>query len=242
MARARVLIIEDDASIRAGLVSALRASGYAPLDAADGTRGLALALGDAIDLVLLDLMLPGLAGTALLAELRRARPTLPVICVTARGEPAERVAGLRAGADDYIVKPFGIDELLARIEAVLRRSAERPAPRERFVVAGRRVDLGRREITTPAGATRAIPQREGELLAYLAASAGRAISRDELLERVWRLDPRGGSTRSVDMAVARLRELMDDDAAEPVVIRTVRGKGYALAELERNGAPDGAAP
>ncbi|MAY73635.1 MAG: DNA-binding response regulator, partial [Phycisphaerae bacterium] len=236
MARGRVAIIEDDASIRAGLAAALRSAGYASVEAGDVASGIRAALADGVDLVLLDLMLPASAaavatadgpadGLGALREIRRTRPTLPVICVTARGEPEERVAGLDLGADDYIVKPFGVAELLARVNAVLRRSAERSAPTERFRVAGRSIDLGLREARTPSGAINAIPQRESELLAYLASAAGRAVSREELFQRVWGVEGRGGSMRAVDMAVARLRELLEDDASAPEVIRTVRGKG-----------------
>lgn len=231
MPRARVLIIEDDSAIRAGVAEALRLTGYHIDTAADGQAGLELALGLGIDLVLLDLMLPKLDGLDVLRELRRARPTLPVICLTARGEAEDRVRGLKLGADDYVVKPFGLEELLARVEAVLRRSAERPRPVERFTVAGRRIDLARREVATESGETRQLAEREADVLAYLASNPGRAISREELLERVWGLDPRGMQTRTVDMAVARLREHLGDDAARGEVIATVRGKGYMLGTI-----------
>ncbi|MEL7474416.1 MAG: response regulator transcription factor, partial [Planctomycetota bacterium] len=143
-------------------------------------------------------------------------------------------------ADDYIVKPFSASELLARIEAVLRRSAERPKTVRRLDLNGRVVDFDRRELTLESGAKTTLPQLEADLLAYLAANPGRAVSRDELLQRVWGVDPRGMQTRTVDMAVARLRDALNDDASDPEVICTVRAKGYMLAE-QRQGATNGVA-
>ncbi|MEM1186011.1 MAG: response regulator transcription factor [Planctomycetota bacterium] len=224
----RVLVIEDEPSIRKGVADALSAGGYTPLTESDGQAGLDTALAGSVDLVLLDLMLPGLDGTEVLNRIRAARPGLPVICVTAMGEPADRVRGLRLGADDYIVKPFGIEELLARIEAVLRRSSERPQTAGVISAAGRRVDLDNRTVTLSDGAVRTMTQREAEVLAYLVARAGKPVSRDELLTRVWGLDPRGVTSRTVDMAIARLREHLGDDASASEIIRTVRGRGYAF--------------
>jgi len=126
MAARKILVIEDDAAIRRGIVDALRFHSFEPLEAGNGNDGLKLALGSECDLILLDLILPGMLGLDILKELRQARPTLPVIILTAKGEEADRIQGLKLGADDYMVKPFSIRELLARIEAVLRRSPERP--------------------------------------------------------------------------------------------------------------------
>jgi two-component system alkaline phosphatase synthesis response regulator PhoP len=223
-----ILVVEDDAAIRRGVVDMLRYSGYGVHEAADGRAGLDLALAVDADLVLLDIMMPAMDGMTVLTELRKARPGQPVIFLTARGEEEDRVRGLRLGADDYIVKPFGIDELMARIEAVLRRSPARPTRRESLTIAGRAIDFDRREAVLPSGVRRTLTEREAEVIGYLAANAGRAVSRDELLQRVWGLDPRGTHTRTVDMTIARLRESLDDDPAEPKVIQTVRGKGYML--------------
>ena len=224
-----VLVVEDDAAIRRGLVDALRFAGYEVHEAADGASGLDLALAASPDLVLLDVILPKLDGFTVLERLRKARPTLPVILVTARGAEPDRVHGLRGGADDYVVKPFSATELLARVEAVLRRSAARPQPVATIDVAGRRVDFERREVRVADGAPRPLSEKETEILRYLAANAGRAISREELLRSVWGLDPRGVTTRTVDMHVARLREKLGDDPEHPEVIATVRAKGYMLA-------------
>jgi DNA-binding response OmpR family regulator len=225
-----VLVVEDDAAIRRGLCDVLRFGGYGVLEAADGEAGLDLAVSAEIDLVLLDVLLPRLDGFGVLAKLRAARPTLPVILVTAKGAESDRVQGLRGGADDYVVKPFSAKELLARVEAVLRRSASRPTDVGAVDVAGRRVDFERREVRVDGGEPRQLSEREAELLRYLAANAGRVVTRDELLRNVWRLDPRGVETRAVDMHVARLREKLGDDADAPRVVVTVRGKGYMLAK------------
>jgi DNA-binding response OmpR family regulator len=229
MSTRRVLVVEDDAAIRRGIVDALRFGGFEPLERADGPTGLEAALSADLDVVLLDVMLPGLDGFAVLERVRRARPRLPVIMVTARGAETDCVNGLRSGADDYVVKPFGAKELLARVEAVLRRSAERPTNVATLAVGGRSIDFERREVTLPGGETRVLSDKEAATLRYLASSPGRAVSRDELLQSVWGLDPRGLHTRTVDVHVARLREKLGDDPAAPSVVVTVRSKGYMLA-------------
>lgn len=229
MALARVLVVEDDAAIRRGLCDSVRFAGYAVQEAPDGKAGLDAALTGEVDLVLLDILMPKMDGLTVLKEIRRSKPALPVILLTAKGEEADRVRGLRDGADDYVVKPFSAAELLARIEAVLRRTPERPQSISRTVISGRQVDLERREVTLPDGERVVLSEREADVLAYLIRNPGRAITRDELLNRVWGLDPRGMHTRTVDMAVARLRELLRDDPANPSVIVTVRAKGYMLA-------------
>lgn len=230
MSKGLILVVEDDEAIRRGVADALRFHGYTVHEARDGCEGLDMALSIDADLVLLDIMMPEMDGLEVLGELRKARPGAPVIFLTARGESADRVAGLRLGADDYVVKPFGVDELVARVEAVLRRSAERPAGAPALRIAGVTVDFDRREAVLGDGSRCALSQREAEVLQFLAASRGRAVSREELLGKIWGLDPRGVHTRTVDMAVARLREHLGDDAREPRMILTVRGKGYMLAD------------
>jgi len=227
-----VLVIEDDDAIRAGVVDALTFAGYTALEAATGDDGLARVRDADCDVVLLDLILPGADGLDILRVIRRERPTLPVIVLTARGAEDDRVAGLRLGADDYVVKPFSVKELLARIQAVLRRSPERPDDLARVPVPGGEADLARREVRFDDGGRADLSEREADLLRYLAANRGRAIARDEILTRVWRLDPRGLATRTIDMHVARLREKLRDDPTEPTVILTVRGTGYMFADRE----------
>jgi DNA-binding response OmpR family regulator len=228
-----VLVVEDDPAIRRGLVDALQFAGYTVLACEDGDDGMQTALGAELDLIVLDVMLPGRDGFEILAEVRRARPQLPVILVTARGAEQDRVHGLKTGADDYVVKPFSSKELLARVEAVLRRSAERPSDVGRVEVAGRAIDFERREIERPDQSRVQLSEREADLLRYLVQNRGRAIARSEILERVWGLPPGGdSSTRAVDMHIVNLRGKLADPSDAPQVVLTVRGKGYMLAQGE----------
>lgn len=233
MSRTTVLVIEDDASIRRGLVDALSFAGYSVLQCGDGGKAVPTALENEIDLVLLDVMLPGRDGFSILGELRKAKPTLPVIMVTARGAEGDRVRGLSDGADDYVVKPFSAKELLARVEAVLRRSPERPSDVHALRFGEVSVNLDRREITQADGAIDTLSEREADILRYLASNADRAVDRDELLQRVWGLDPKNIETRTVDMHIARLREKLGD--SDGSIVRTVRGKGYMLARSKALG-------
>jgi DNA-binding response OmpR family regulator len=229
MDRKQILVVEDDAAIRRGLVDALGFAGYATLEASEGAAGLAAALGSDCDLLLLDLVLPGRDGLTILREIRTARSPLPVIVLTARGAEDDRVRGLGLGADDYVVKPFSIKELLARIEAVLRRSPGRPPAVRRIPFEGGLADLERHEVRFDDGGRCELSEREWQLLQYLACHAGRAVSRDEVLARVWGLNPAGITTRTIDMHIARLREKLRDDPGPPRIVLTVRGQGYMLA-------------
>ena len=229
MTQQQILTIEDDAAIRRGIVDALHFAGYGTLEAARGDRGLELARAAQFDLLLLDLVLPGGDGFEILREVRRLRPTLPVIILTARGEESDRVRGLRDGADDYVVKPFSVKELLARVEAVLRRSPQRPLDLAQVRIPGGRIDLDRREVQFDDGGREELSEREAELVRYLAAHNGRAIAREEILANVWRINPKGLPTRTIDMHVARLREKLGDDPASPAILLTVRGKGYMFS-------------
>jgi DNA-binding response OmpR family regulator len=221
-----ILTVEDDHAIRRGIVDALRYVGYGVLEAGHGDLGHEMAVRQTYDLLLLDLVLPGRCGLEILRAVRATRPQQPVIILTARGEERDRVEGLRAGADDYVVKPFSVKELLARVEAVLRRTPSRPSDVDVVSVVGGEADFARREIRFGDGSRSELSEREVELLRYLANNAGRAIGRDELLSNVWRISPDGLPTRTIDMHVARLREKLRDDPADPAVLLTVRGKGY----------------
>ncbi|MCB9886560.1 MAG: response regulator transcription factor [Planctomycetes bacterium] len=232
MANKVVLVVEDDTAIRRGLVDTLRHAGYEPIACADGEEGLATALSAQLDLVILDVVLPKRDGFSILTEIRRTRPQLPVILVTARGAETDRVHGLQTGADDYVVKPFSSRELLARVEAVLRRSAERPTDVGRVVLSGRTVDFERREVGHGDGSRVQLSERESELLQYLVRNAGRAISRTEILQRVWGLASGDLATRTIDMHIVKLREKLNDQAERPQILVTVRGKGYMLAAGE----------
>jgi two-component system alkaline phosphatase synthesis response regulator PhoP len=223
MERPRILVVEDDRSIREGIADALAFHGYSVVQAERGDIGIEKALHGDCALVLLDLVLPVADGLAVLREIRKAKPTLPVIVLTARGEENDRVRGLQSGADDYVVKPFSVRELLARVDAVLRRSPERPSDVTRIAIPGGEVDLATREVRF-ADARDELSERETELLRYLAVNPGRIVSRDELLSRVWGVNPRSIETRTVDMTVARLRDKLRD--AEGTLLVTIRGKGY----------------
>lgn len=231
MSKRCILVVEDDSAIRRGVVDALTFAGYGTLQSGDGTEAERLATSATLDLILLDLVLPRQGGFEILKAVRATRPTLPVIILTARGDESERVTGLRLGADDYVVKPFSIRELLARVEAVLRRSPERPQPVGQVPIPNGMADLARCEVRFDDGTRCDLSEREVELLRYLAANPDRTISRDEILQRIWRLDPRHVETRTIDVHVANLRSKLRDPGDQPRVILTVRGKGYMLGQM-----------
>jgi DNA-binding response OmpR family regulator len=228
----RILVIEDDDAIRRGVVDVLQFEGYRTLEASCGTTGLEMALSSQYDLMLLDLVLPGHDGLDILEKVHAEMPTLPVIIMTARGDEADRIRGLRLGADDYVVKPFSVKELSARIEAVLRRSPERPLDVVELTLPQGTANLQQQIVQFDDGQCVQISERETAILAYLSGHAGRPISRDELLSRVWRINPRGVQSRTIDMHIARLREKLRDDPNDPSIIQTIRGKGYMYAAGE----------
>ncbi len=230
MSQQRILVVEDDSAIRQGLVDALQFQGYQTYDIGRGDQGLEMARSVDCDLIVLDLVLPGGDGLDILREVRALRPTLPVIILTALGKESQRIQGLRLGADDYVVKPFSVAELLARIETVLRRSPERPSDVREVVFPGGRIDLDRCEVRLDDGRRVELPERERDLLRYLVQNAGRAISRDEILSRVLLIDPCWVPTRTIDVHIGRLREKLGDDSSSPSLILTVHGKGYMFAK------------
>ncbi len=229
MKERKIAVIEDEPAIRRGLCDVLRAGGYTAIEAADGEAGVELAREPGVLLVLLDLMLPKMDGMDVLREIRNSHPTLPIIILTARGEETDRVRGLKSGADDYVVKPFSARELLARVEAVLRRSAERPTAVRRIQIGETLVDFQRREITFADGERRSLSEMEAGIFEYLASNAGRVITREELLARVWGIMADASDTRAVDMHVTRLRSKLSGAGTENIEwISTVRGRGYML--------------
>ncbi|HEY8506188.1 MAG TPA: response regulator transcription factor [Gemmataceae bacterium] len=228
MTKARIVVVEDEPAIRRGVADALRLSGYDVAEAGDGIAGRRAALGEGVDLVLLDLLLPRRDGLEVLADVRRECPARPVIILTARGGEEDRVRGLQMGADDYVVKPFSARELLARVEAVLRR-AQPPREEVHHVAIGRGViDLGRREVRWPGGERQELSETETALLRFLIANRERAVTREELIGRVWGISCEGLETRAVDMHVARLRAKLRDPSGRetPEAIVTVRARGY----------------
>lgn len=218
-------MVEDERALREGLVDLLTAAGYETVGAADGDQGLTLALNEGFDLLVLDLMLPKRDGLDVCRRVREARPSQPVLMLTARGGEGDKVAGFAAGADDYLTKPFGVRELLARVEALLRRAAAAPSPPEVLHADGCTLDLGR-HVASRDGQEVALTPREVGILRWLARQRHRAVPRSELLERVW--GARGDlQTRTVDMAVVKLRQKIEVDPSEPRIVVTVTGVGYA---------------
>jgi len=219
-----ILVIEDDPAIRRGIIDVLEYAGYHTLEAPDGHSGLNLALKANYRLLLLDLVLPGPSGFEILETLKRKRPGQAVIILSARGEENDRVRGLVNGADDYVVKPFSMKELLARVDAVLRRTCERSAPADTRSLPDGDVDFRERRIHFKDGRQEELSERENELLRYLLDSQGRIISREEILRNLWKLDPDRTETRTIDMHIMHLRAKLGDK--DQSLLATVRGKGY----------------
>lgn len=230
MKQRTIVVIEDEPAIRRGVCDMLKVGGFAVVEAADGQEGLIAARQPGVRLVLLDLMLPKMDGMDVLSEIRKTHPTLPIIILTARGAESDRIRGLKGGADDYVVKPFSVRELLARVEAVLRRTPERPTEVDQIEAANTIIDLQRREINFPDGTRKSLSEMESGILEYLATNPGRVISREELLARVWGIEADASDTRAIDMHVTRLRgKLAPPEGCEAVEwISTVRGKGYMI--------------
>jgi len=222
----RTLVVEDDAAIRRGVMDALRAAGHQPSEAPRGDIGLELALNGDFDLVLLDMVLPGNSGWEILRIVRAAKPELPIIILTACGAENQRVEGLKSGADDYVVKPFSLRELLARVDAVMRRVPVRPSGPARVSFPGGVVDIVNRTLTLDDEGAVELSEKEADVLVFLATRPGQVVSREQLLAGVWGLDPKGLNTRTVDMHITRVREKLSDDAANPRVLKTVWGRGY----------------
>jgi two-component system alkaline phosphatase synthesis response regulator PhoP len=217
----RILVVEDDLSILTGVSMNLKYEGYDVEQAQDGKTGLQKAIDLEPDLVVLDIMLPQMNGLEVIKELRGRGRTTPVIMLSARGQEIDKIAGLNLGADDYVVKPFGLQELLARIKAVLRRqSRDVPA----VVFDDVRVDLNARTVTK-AGQSVDLTAQELKLLIHFVGNPGRAFSRDELLAAAWGYGYEG-TTRTVDNFVSQLRGRFEIKPEEPRHFVTVRGMGY----------------
>ncbi|HKA62980.1 MAG TPA: response regulator transcription factor [Methylomirabilota bacterium] len=219
----RILIVDDEPEMVRGLEDNLRFEGYQTIAAGDGTGGLSLAVSEAPDLILLDVMMPGMSGWDVCRQLRARGLDTPVIMLTARGAEVDRVQGLELGADDYITKPFSVRELMARIRAVLRR----PGPRqkfEEFAFGDVRVHLRARQAFKAAREVR-LTRKEFDLLRYLIEHPGEVITRDRLLDEVWGYD-RFPTTRTVDTHILRLRQKFEDDPERPAHILTAHGQGY----------------
>jgi two-component system alkaline phosphatase synthesis response regulator PhoP len=224
----RILLVEDEVGLALTLEDRLAAEGYAVEVARDGEAGLQRASAEPFDLVLLDVMLPKKSGFDVCRELRQARPRLPVLMLTARGQIEDKVVGLKLGADDYLVKPFHMSELVARVEALLRRSAPAAAgDATRFQFGDVSVDFRKAEVTVE-GRPVELSARELQLLRYFLEHKGATLTRQELLDAVWGWNVTS-STRTVDVHVAGLRKKLEPDPREPRYILTLHGIGYKFA-------------
>ena len=222
----RVLVVEDEESYREALSFLLEREGFQVTVAATGPDALAAFERSGADIVLLDVMLPGLPGTEVCRRLRQVSQ-VPVIMVSARDEEIDKVVGLELGADDYVTKPYSPRELLARVRAVLRRAAEAPDVDPQVLeAAGVRMDV-ERHVVTLHGAPLTLPLKEFELLEVLLRNAGRVLTRGQLIERIWGADY-VGDTKTLDVHVTRLRAKIEDDPKAPQLLLTVRGLGYKL--------------
>jgi DNA-binding response OmpR family regulator len=228
MKQARILIVEDEPAIRLGLADALVYHGFFVDTADDGRRGLAKAQTSHFDLVLLDVMLPGIDGFAICDTIRKSDPHQPIIMLTAKTSDEDIITGLQLGADDYIAKPFSVAQLVLRVQAVLRRSGIGDGNARIELAGDISIDtqnLSGRRGDEPLRFTR----REMDLLQYLDRHSGRAVSREELLHRVWGYASNAGiETRTVDIHIAKLRRKIELDPSSPVNLVTVRGAGYRL--------------
>ena len=222
----RVLIIEDEASYREALEYMLTREGFDVRVAANGDEGLESFERHGADLVLLDLMMPGLPGTEVCRRLRQ-RSNVPVIMVTARDSEVDKVVGLELGADDYVTKPFSHRELVARVRAVLRRGQDADLLPDVIEAAGVRMDIERHEVWVDGRDVR-LALKEFELLEILLRNSGRGLTRGQLIDRIWGADY-VGDTKTLDVHVKRLRAKIEDDPAAPVRLMTVRGLGYKFS-------------
>lgn len=221
----RILVVEDDEKIRGALKDFLEFQGFEVAEAGDGPEAIEKAAKLRADLILLDLMLPKISGEELCKRWRQEGTQSAIIMVTAKGQQKDKIAGLNLGADDYITKPFSLEELLARIEAVLRRTDPQRSVGQNFKFGDLEVDVsalkarrGKKVID--------LTKREADIMQFFAANPKRVVSREELYEKVWNDTLTDLGTRTTDMHIAKLRAKIETDLAEPKIITTVRGVGY----------------
>ena len=224
----RILLVEDEPGLVLTLSDLLVSEGYEVASAPDGPTGLARAVNEKFDLIVLDLMLPGKNGLEICRELRQRGNDTAILMLTAKSQLTDRVVGLKLGADDYVTKPFAPPELLARIEALIRRvHKEKLTPVVRFAFGNVEVDF-RESSASKDGHAVSLAGKEMELLRYLIDHRGNVVSREELLEGVWAYQP-GVSSRTIDVHIAWLRQKLEDNPGNPRHIHTVRGVGYRFA-------------
>jgi DNA-binding response OmpR family regulator len=222
----RILIVEDELPMRRALEDVLAAEGYRALSAADGESGLRRALEEKPDLILLDIMMPRLDGYAVCEELRRLAIPVPILMLTAKGQVEDRVAGLDAGADDYLVKPFSTEELLARVRALLRRTRRQPHGPARLKLGGVEIDLARQTAMRGRKSVH-LTAKEFAMLRLMAEASGEPVSRERFLDTVWGYTA-FPTTRTVDNHIASLRAKLEPDPDQPRWLKTVHGVGYRL--------------
>ena len=220
----KILIVEDEPNMVAGLRDNFEYEGYGVITAPDGVAGLERALAEAPDLVILDVMMPRMSGLDVCKQLKAKRPSIPIIMLTARGQEVDKVVGLELGADDYVTKPFSIREPLARVKAVLRRAQPVPKDKERYAFGDVEVNLRSCQVSRK-GQQLEVSSKEFDLLKYFLVHSGEAISRDRLLEEVWGYD-RFPTTRTVDAHIVRLRQKLEPKPDDPRYFLTVHGVGY----------------
>ena len=220
----KILIVEDEPGMVAGLRDNFEFEGYQVLSAMDGVSGLERALADTPDLVILDVMMPRMSGLDVCKQLKSKRPAIPIIMLTARGQEVDKVVGLELGADDYVTKPFSIRELLARVKAVLRRIESVPKGKDRYSFGDVEVNLQSCQVSR-RGRSLDFSSKEFDLLKYFLSHPGEALTRDRLLEEVWGYD-KFPTTRTVDAHIVRLRQKLEPKPDDPRFFLTVHGTGY----------------
>ncbi len=219
-----ILVIEDDLKILRGLEMNLKFEGYVVLAATEGYEGLKKALNEPVDLLVLDIMLPGLSGYDICRKVRAQKPDLPIVMLTAKGQETDKVAGLDLGADDYVTKPFGVSELMARIRALLRRCETKGKNLERYSFGNVTLDFKKYQ-TELNGTAVELSAKEYDVMRYLIEHAGEAVHRHDLLDKVWGYEAMP-TTRTVDNFILDLRKKLEDDPSHPDHILSVRGVGY----------------
>jgi DNA-binding response OmpR family regulator len=227
--KARILVVEDEADMRAVLRDNLAFEGYEVLEAEDGRAGLALAVQQSPDLVIMDIMMPVLDGIEATRKLREKGLWMPVVFLSARGDEVDRILGLEIGGDDYITKPFSVRELLARVKVILRRAGKGPAASQSIRVGEREVDLATYAVLLPGGRRKTLSHMEARLLEMLVREKGRAVARSRILDEVWGVKAYP-SDRTVDNTIVRLRKKLEPDPKTPRHIVTVHGVGYKFVE------------
>ena len=225
----KILVVEDEESFREGVSFILSKEGYEVIDAADGNDAIIKFEREGADLVLLDVMLPGLSGLEVCKKLRTLTK-VPIIMLTAKDTELDKVLGLEIGADDYITKPFSSRELLARVKAILRRTGSVDVKSAIMEIGPVRVDTERHTVSVE-GLDQSLPLKEFDLLVYLMQNAGRVLTRTQLIDRIWGSDY-FGDTKTLDVHVKRLRSRIEKDAANPKFIQTIRGLGYKFENVK----------